>query len=50
MGEVEAGSGWGAGCRAKHFWTMEQKEEISVRGELWGNDARETRGRAQKRS
>lgn len=22
MGEVEAGSGWGAGCRAKHFWTM----------------------------
>lgn len=48
MGEGEAG---GVESRMRGQGTpgqWEQKEEASERGEWWGNDARETHGRASK--
>lgn len=48
MREVEAGRGGeqDSGQRTSGQW--EQKEEASVRGESWGNDASEAHGRAGK--
>lgn len=50
MGEVEAGRGGEQDVEPRTSGQWEPKEASSVRGELWGNDAREVPGRAEKRS